>query len=514
MITILAYTYLAVSSTAALLEPHAALRSTREAYVINTNELCLDDCVDGMCVTNLSYHKAECRLGTAFTKRYRTINNRECVSNCVPFSANRHDHFCLVDDGTVENCNRKLGLSARPVSLTLNVFESCTDGCRRLNEMGPHWCHVAGGSYQRCVPSRRELLIDHRTELGNLCHSPCKLDVDSVAKCYDETGAWRRCTLNPRFNMELQRVHDYVIGSLGEFDDKGYRVCAVDNKRVRRQTTDDYYGEGLIADELFAGDYLLAPDGNSTEFAYDPKYWVSDGHGNYYMRETPLVDVDPKNRTRRDLAADYRRERLKEIAEHEYYQNNKNPTTELEITLDQIEAENDHLVNHKHRIVKRNVRGGFNVEKIARYYERNNPSVVTNSMPVIGYTFMPVDAKFGEVKEHVPLVMRGLINKLTFEFDLHKLPFCRVTHNTTNAGRYYELSSQLGLFLNYSMRRYAEVLAVHIYDENVTQKAMGLRIRLYDGDQLVSFDGTVLSGASMNVLENMLFSTISNKPVC
>ncbi|AQQ80328.1 ORF61 [Betabaculovirus altermyunipunctae] len=472
----------------------AAAESRHEAYSIVRNRLCLSDCVDGVCTVDFSGAISNCRQTRNFVKHYRSVSNQNCTSNCGPYDDERwQQHHCVVEDGRREVCNRELGLRAREVSLTLNVYQSCIDACEKRGR-DRAWCYVAGGEREYCVPNRRELLVDYRTDVGTVCKSPCKIDTDSSTRCYDLTGAWRQCTLNPRYHDELQRVHDFVMhgGDLGEFGPNGYRRCSAGRRR-RQLNMDDY----------FAGDFILPdPTTNASDPVFDSTGWIPDGRGNYYRRH------------RRDLAADYRRDRLAEIERAERRDKSFSTTTRLEITLDQIERENLHRANTRHRIVKRSSNIGFDVERVARLYERNNPSVATNSVPYVSYTVLPLDARFGDVAENVPLTLRGLVTKHNLEFDIHRLPNCLLMHNTTGAERYQHLNRQISDFVDTSSTRYAEVLAVYIYDRTLVQKAVGLRVRLYDGYQLLALDGTPVHSVRDNPMENMLFTTTLEQSVC
>lgn len=455
--TTLAYLCFASFTAASLNTP---LQSKFEAYSLQTNRLCVNDCVDGACVVNANGTTADCRVGSRLTKRYRTVYNNECVSNCGVFFNDDHDYYCMVKSGTWERCNRDLGVYAKEIALTTNVYDGCLGKCQRL-ATGRSWCHVAGGTWQYCVPGARELLVSYRTDAGTVCRSPCKIDTDSSTHCYDQRGVWRKCTLNPRFNDYLDHVNTVVAGSVGEYDEHGYRKCSVG--RARRQIADDAY---------FAGDFVMEPE-NSMAPYYDPSIWESDGNGNYFRRPKPTVNIDATSlkRVKRDMM--------------------------WESNFDQ---------DHQHQ--------PLDVLRVARLYELNNPTVQTHSLPIISYTVLPMDARFGDTARYVPLVLRGLINKTTLKFDIHRLPHSMLMHNTTGSMRYQHLSKQLSEYLDVSVERYAEVVAVNVYNSTLAQTAIGLRIRLYENDQLMDLKGNALISVKDNELDNMYFTTLSEEAVC
>ncbi|ACH69422.1 hypothetical protein PsunGV_gp072 [Pseudalatia unipuncta granulovirus] len=462
--TTLAYLCFASLSAASSELP---LQSNIEAYSLQTNRLCVNDCVDGACVVNANGTTANCRVGGRLTKRYRTVYNHECVSNCGVFFNDDHDSYCMVQSGSWERCNRDLGVYAKEIALTTNVYDGCLGKCKRLAN-GRAWCHVAGGSWQYCVPGAQELLISYRTDVGTVCRSPCKIDADASTHCYDNFGAWRKCTLNPRFNDYLEHVNAVVAGAIGEFDEHGYRKCNVG--RARRQI--DYN------DLYFGGDYTKEPGGNMAPY-YDPAIWESDGKGNYFYRHNkPTVDVyAPHKRVKRDMVLDF------------------------------IEMQN--IIEQQYQPP-----GSLDVLRVARLYELNNPTVTTHSLPIISYTLLPMDARFGDTVRYVPLVLRGLINKTTLKFDIHRLPHSQLMHNTTGSMRYQHLSRQLFEYLDVGVERYAEVIVVNVYNSTLAQTAIGVRIRLYENDQLMDIHGNPLVSVADNELDNMYFTTLSESPMC
>nr|AXS01078.1 ORF058 [Spodoptera frugiperda granulovirus] len=401
--------------------------SSREAHALHTHRLCVDDCVDGVCVVDFEGDTAQCRESSTYTKHYRTVSNNNCSSNCVPVGSH---YYCTLADDSSERCNRVLGLHAREVDLTLDPRRSCTDACYVRDGNKQPSCRVAGGEWRSCVPGQRDLLVNYRTDAETVCRSPCKLDTDDTARCYDHDGAYRRCTLNPHFYDQLQRVHDFVIDELGEFDEDGYRSCA--GRRRRRQ----------LPDSAFGGNFMMQPETEQTPTSvpYFNSNWLRQ-----YRRVSSF---------------------------------------------------------------------GFNVERLARLYERNNPTVVTKTQPIVAYTVMPLDARFGQVTRHVPLVLRGRIDKTTIRFDAHTVPYAMRMHNTSLADRYTQLNSRITAFLDSDVDRYAEVLVVHVYDKSLTHKALAMRVRLYENDQLMDMDGNPLVSVQDNQLDNMLFTTTTDLPIC
>lgn len=217
--------------------------STYEAFY-NTNDghgICLGNCKeDGglkKCVYDWSAHEIACKETSTVTKRYRTINNVLCYSNCDYF--NYPYQWCVTNITKIEwdYCNRNIATKGTPTYRTNDKYISCTDSCWKRSSYYD-WCHTLS-SWHYCDPDKKILLFDYRTEDDTICATPCELYTDNIAYCYDKNEKWKKCYLNPEYEGTLNLYNNNIESNCrpGDYTLNGYVNCKKNKHKRYSQFT-------------------------------------------------------------------------------------------------------------------------------------------------------------------------------------------------------------------------------------------------------------------------------------
>lgn len=230
--------------------------STFEGYLIGTEgRLCLNDCRlkerEMKCVYDLSSNESDCSPTTNPTKRYRTLNNNKCHSNCGNFGKNYT--WCVFKDPSGnynwDYCTRHIALNAKRTFSTDSKFVCMTNFVIIYDDM--ILCHSNIG-LEEVNPDGDLLFINYKTEDGTDCVTPCVLN-GSQPRCYDHTDDWKKCYLNPDPADELIRISINLKNSIhaGVYSENGYQLCKdmntrdVFNNSINVETVAKYYEDNF-----------------------------------------------------------------------------------------------------------------------------------------------------------------------------------------------------------------------------------------------------------------------------
>lgn len=212
--------------------------STIEAYANYDNSLCLSDCLlknnEYSCVYTWHGSQQKCHNVSSTTKKYKTISNVICDSNCGNF---QHEYYQWCVTGNNNNnwdyCNRVIATKGVEVFITDNKYVTCVDKCEKRGE-DYYWCHTLKNNWEYCYPNKKKILFDYRTDDNKTCHTPCETLANNRAYCYDEDKSWKSCYLNPEYKQELDRIHHLLHYNLypGFYNENGYKLCNRLNRRA------------------------------------------------------------------------------------------------------------------------------------------------------------------------------------------------------------------------------------------------------------------------------------------
>lgn len=212
--------------------------STIEAYLTSqSDKLCVGDCLDHngqmTCIYDWGGDEAKCKATKNDTKRYHTINNKICYSNCGNFDSNYS--WCVIQtkSGGVnwDYCTRHIARKAKWTYATNNKYVTCDNVCAKHDGTSYFWCKTIT-KWEECDPDNVVLLIDYKTEDGTECATPCALYKGSPC-CYDHSKSWKKCYLNPDPSSEISKISHNLKNALqtGEYKQNGYKVCKLRYKR-------------------------------------------------------------------------------------------------------------------------------------------------------------------------------------------------------------------------------------------------------------------------------------------
>ncbi|CCU56047.1 unknown similar to AMEV109 [Choristoneura rosaceana entomopoxvirus 'L'] len=428
--------------------------STFEAYIKNSNEICLGDCRDvygqKKCIYDWNAHETECKPLYIQTKKYKTIDNKVCTSNCGNFN-NEPYQWCVVDNnGNWDYCTRLLATKGITTYRTRNKYITCTDECIDRKDNYGYWCHTLNGNWDYCYPNKKVLLFNYRRKDNTICATPCELYSNNVAYCYDKNENWNRCFLNPEYKNNLNVYHTNIKLRCrpGDYTSNGYKLCKKINKR----------------DLSFTSCPL-----NVEEIARD------------YENNNPVTyvrDIDPNNIITTDV----------------------NPVISFAVLPTYSYFGNDQL----------NL--PLVVRAIITTYTLRNPGERESFPAEIDHHFNNMNPNLN----HVNYDERGHIigSRLGGPTETYNIFPQSWIHNRGRNARWQYMEANLDTFIRNHPNRYAEYTAILSYQTNNNildhrPTAIALRIRLYENGSLVDMRGNRIT-YNTNSLENMYYTNDPN----
>ncbi|XP_063893098.1 uncharacterized protein LOC135117588 [Helicoverpa armigera] len=181
--------------------------SRLEAYTVYIHNpgICLGNCIQGMCTYDWHAHETECMMTSISTKKYRTLDNELCTSNCGNFNGKSYQ-WCAIGTNYWGYCSRLIARTATESYRTHNDYVSCSDACATRG-YSYYWCHAVVDKWQKCYPEKKILLINYRTKDYKECKTPCEIyKTSDLPYCYDSSGTWQQCFLNPAYQNTLDEI--------------------------------------------------------------------------------------------------------------------------------------------------------------------------------------------------------------------------------------------------------------------------------------------------------------------
>ncbi|CCU55699.1 unknown similar to AMEV109 [Choristoneura biennis entomopoxvirus] len=208
--------------------------STIEANLLyNDKLLCMGDCRDvygqKKCIYDWHAHELECKSLYIQTKKYKTIDNIVCTSNCGNFDEEPYE-WCATKIGDIISwgkCNRKIATKGVQTYRTYNKYITCTDICKNRNDNYGYWCHTLNNNWDYCYPDKKVILFNFIRNDNKICATPCELYTDNKAYCYDKDENWDKCFLNPEYknNLNVYNMNIKHKCRPGNYISNGYRYC-------------------------------------------------------------------------------------------------------------------------------------------------------------------------------------------------------------------------------------------------------------------------------------------------
>nr|XP_049707928.1 uncharacterized protein LOC126056969 isoform X2 [Helicoverpa armigera] len=210
-------------------------KSSFEAYTTNMHNpgICLGNCIQNKCTYDWHAHETECRGTSIPTMKYRTLDKKLCTSNCGNFDGESYQ-WCAIGTNDWGFCSRLIARTATESYRTYNDYVSCSDACATRG-YSYYWCHAVVDKWQKCYPEKKILLINYRTKDYKECKTPCEIyKTSDLPYCYDSSGTWQQCFLNPAYQNTLDEIDQNLRRSCkpGGFFEEGYRLCHLKTKRA------------------------------------------------------------------------------------------------------------------------------------------------------------------------------------------------------------------------------------------------------------------------------------------
>ncbi|CCU56343.1 unknown similar to AMEV109 [Mythimna separata entomopoxvirus 'L'] len=426
--------------------------STFEAYIIGGNNLCMGNCLptsigEKRCVNSYNGHELECKTTSIVTKKYRTITNVPCFSNCGYFEGELYQ-WCMIRNGdSWDYCNRLIATKGVISYRTNNKYISCTDECGKHGE-NYNWCNTIKKNWDYCDPEKKIILFNFRTENNKICVSPCEIYTDGKAYCYDDDFEWKKCYLNPEYKTSLNIINSNTKNNNkpGEYTKNGYKIC---DTKVKRDLS---FTLSSLNVESIAREY---EDNNPTVI---------------------VRDLDPAN-----IITDDRDPTLSYtvLPTYSYFGNDQ---INLPLVVRAI-ITNSTLRNAGERET-------FNSE-IHRHFNNMNPNLNHVNYDERGHI---IGSRLGGPTETYNIFPQSW----------------RHNHGRLSRWQYME-SDLDNFIRGHSNRyaEYTAILSYETDSNgilNFRPTAIGLRVRLYDNGNLVNMHGNPISSYSANTLENMYFT--------
>ncbi|AAG02815.1 hypothetical protein AMV109 [Betaentomopoxvirus amoorei] len=196
---------------------------------INDQELCISDYKiilnKKKCIHDYNDNKIECRLFYKEIKKYKTINNEDCISNCGNFE-NTAYQWCVTKSFNWDYCNKNISKTGILSYRTYNKYIACSDKCDNRGDKY-YWCNTIGNNWAYCYPNKKIIIFNYRNEKNNVCASPCEIYSKNVAYCYDKNKNWEKCYLNPEYKNTLNDYNNKFISQckIGKYTSDGYKQC-------------------------------------------------------------------------------------------------------------------------------------------------------------------------------------------------------------------------------------------------------------------------------------------------
>lgn len=200
---------------------------------------CLGDCINNQCVYDWAGDKETCHESVVVSPVYKTIKNKDCYSNCGRYNDESYLWCATLEGSSIswEKCTRYEANSATKQIQTDNYLYTCKNDCAK-GSSSYYWCYTHN-SYEKCDPENWVLVFNYPTaSFNDVCVTPCVL-YSGERKCYDRTGSWVSCYLNPDKSLILFEFGRQILKAIqyyGILSDSGYEVCsdsAFGNKRKR-----------------------------------------------------------------------------------------------------------------------------------------------------------------------------------------------------------------------------------------------------------------------------------------
>ncbi|CCU56352.1 unknown similar to AMEV109 [Mythimna separata entomopoxvirus 'L'] len=210
--------------------------STIEAYMYRDNSLCMGECLlnnnEYSCVYNWNGYKQKCHNSSSITKKYKTIDNEICNSNCGNFDDEYYE-WCITVYNNWNYCNRLISTSGIETYRTYNKYINCFNRCGKWGERY-YWCYTFKNEWEYCYPDKKIILFDYVTDDAEICSTPCEIYSHNKAYCYDKNKNWKSCYLNPEYKQELDRIHHLLQNNLyfGSYSENGYKLCNYLDRRA------------------------------------------------------------------------------------------------------------------------------------------------------------------------------------------------------------------------------------------------------------------------------------------
>ncbi|AAS82615.1 ORF123 [Agrotis segetum granulovirus] len=446
-------------------------KSTLEAYTIDGRGLCIGDCVltksEERCIFKYNMATTQCSSSNKPTKRYRTLYNRPCYSNCDYFE-NEYYSWCVEkrdNNFRWDYCTRNIALKGKEVIRTDNKYMTCGyTTCGKHNYFTYNWCGTIGTYWEYCNPANKVILFEYTTDVNTKCASPCEMDRNNVGYCYDINYRWSNCYLNPDFSNTLEDVHtawlaQYNTGGIYTLD-KEYLLCdrPQDVKGVEDRNKEEAHNK------IF--NHFPPRLGLSIHRSYSTVQDVVD----LYRKNNPTVylrhpDVDPSAN------------------------NNSNPV--LYYTVSPV----------PNRIGEDQFNLPLVVHAIITNYTLTNKMVLfSTATPSIHRYMNKMDITDFDEPSYIIGTRLGGSSKL---YNMFPRPSNYLTHEEN---QWHDLEEKIINFLKSKNKRYVEYWAVLTYTKSSFRPSfVGVCVRLYEDNDFVNFDGKSITIAT-NPLENMHFT--------
>uniref|UniRef100_A0A2A4JHT9 Type VII secretion system protein EssD-like domain-containing protein n=1 Tax=Heliothis virescens TaxID=7102 RepID=A0A2A4JHT9_HELVI len=432
--------------------------STMEAYTayVHNPGICLGNCIYSVCTYDWHAHETECIKTSISTKKYRTLDNELCTSNCGNFDGKSYQ-WCAIGTNYWGYCSRLIARTATESYRTHSEYISCSDECATRG-YNYYWCHAVVGKWQHCYPEKKILVFNYRTKDYKECKTPCEIyKKKDLPYCYDSSGTWQQCFLNPAYQNTINEIDENLrrFCKPGGFFEEGYRLCHLKTKR----TITEFDLTCTLDVDAVASRH---EDNNPTVSA---RPWSSlhpitnDANPIYSYTVFPVTRAFGENQLNLPLV-------VRAVI-----------TTN---TLLPVGAR----------------RPGFTSE-VTRYYR--DMDIITGTSN-------------NDERGHI------IASRLGGPMETYNIFPQSWRHNRGSGSKWFRMEANLDTFIRGHDDRHAEFTAVLSYstdpNNNIVTRptAVGVRIRLYIGGVLSDFDGNRLSSTTENPYENMYFSNDPDVP--
>ena len=146
--------------------------------ITNKSEICIDNCVDGTCITDWDYNtRKPCNViengktHVYFTARYKHEDKFLCLSRCGKFGY-KHEWCLVTKDGDWDYCSSEEYKGKHRIQLTETRIR-CITPCSPAGSDGEHVCKDPFDISRKCNPNITVNYIPHKTIQRNICVGPC-----------------------------------------------------------------------------------------------------------------------------------------------------------------------------------------------------------------------------------------------------------------------------------------------------------------------------------------------------